>query len=432
MRRLGMEKSLLKRVDEVVDSKREEALTFLKDLVRFPTVVGSSYVEIQEYIAKKLSKMKLTVDKWCPTIEEMRRYKWWTVPEHYYPGGFEDKPVVVGTYKGRGRGRSLIFNGHVEVVTPEPLNLWKHDPWGGEVEEGRLYGRGSNDMKGGLAASILALECLQEIGVEVTGDVIIESVYDEEIGGTGTDAAILRGYRADGAIIPEPSNLNLTIACVGVMWFRVIIEGKSAHAAFVWDGINAIEKALKVHEVICAFGNDRMKSVRHPLFEADYPIHATFNPGTFSAGGYPSSVPDKAVLEYRIGLVPGEDNERVFERIQGIVKEASTRDVWLSSHPPKVELFGWYGKPTYISEDHPLTQSVASAYKEVTGRLPRYNAVTWCGDMWRLHHLANTPGLTLGCSGAGIHQNDEYIVIEDYFNLIKILALTIPNWCGCK
>jgi acetylornithine deacetylase len=424
-----MEKSLVLKISKAVDSKREEALTFLRELIRFPTVVGTSYLEIQEFIARRLLKMKLVVDQWCPDIEEMRRYKWWTVPEHYYQGGFKDKPVVVGTYKGRGKGRSLIFNGHVEVVTPEPLHLWKHDPWG-EIDEGKLYGRGAYDMKGGIAASILALECLQEIGVEINGDVIIESVYDEEIGGTGTDAANLRGYRADGAITPEPSNMNLTIACVGVMWFRVIVEGKSAHAAFVWDGINAIEKALKIHEVICAFGNERMKNVRHPLFEADYPIHATFNPGTFSAGGYPSSVPDKAILEYRIGLVPGEDNEKVFERIREIVKEASGRDAWLTDHPPKVELFGWYGKPTYLSEDHPLTQSVATAYKEVTGKLPRYNAITACGDMWRLHHLAGIPVVLFSCNGGGIHQNDEYIVINDYFDLIKILALTILNWCG--
>jgi acetylornithine deacetylase len=285
-------------------------------------------------------------------------------------------------------------------------------------------------MKGGIAAAILSLEYLQEIGIQPGGDVIIESVYDEEIGGTGTDAAILRGYRADGAITPEPSNMNITIACVGVMWFRVIIEGKSAHAAFVWDGVNAIEKALKVHEAICAFGNDRMKSVRHELF--DYPIHATFNPGTFSAGGYPSSVPDKAILEYRIGLVPGEENEKIFERIQEIVKEVSGRDAWLTDHPPQVELFGWYGKPTYLSKDHPLTQSVTKAYQEVTGKLPHYNGMTACCDIWRLHHLAGSPGLSFSCNGGGIHQNDEYIVIEDYFRMIKIFALTILDWCGYK
>ena len=425
-----MKNSLVKKISQIVDSKREEELNFLKDLIRFPTVVGSSYTEIQDYIAAKLSKMNLDVDRWCPDIEELRNYKWWTVPEHYYPDGFKDKPVVVGKYKGRGKGRSLILNAHVEVVTPEPLSLWKHDPWAGEIEDGKLYGRGAIDCKGGLAASILALECLQEIGVELDGDVIIESVYDEEIGGTGTDATILRGYRADGGITTEPSRMNITISSVGVMWFRVIVEGKSAHAAFLWEGVNAIEKAIKVHKALSAFGNDRMKNVRHRLFEADYPIHATFNPGTFSGGGYPSSVPDKVTLEYRIGLIHGEDNEKVLKDIQDIVKEVSTKDSWLSDHPPKVELFGWYGKPTYISEDHPLTQSVAKSYTEVTGKTPHYNGITACGDVWRLEHLANCPSLTFGCNGDGIHQNDEYVVIEDYFKLIKILALTILNWCG--
>jgi len=427
-----MEKALVKKISELVDNKREKEIGFLRELIHFPTVVGSSYLEIQEYIAEKLSKMRLTVDKWCPDIQELREYKWWTVPETYYPGGFDDKPVVVGTYKGQGKGRSLILNGHVEVVTPEPLNLWKHDPWVAEIEDGKLYGRGAIDCKGGLAASIFALECLQEIGVEIGGDVIIESVYDEEIGGTGTDATILRGYRADGAITTEPSKMNITIAHVGVMWFRVTVEGKSAHAAFLWQGINAIEKALPVHKALCSFGKDRMKNVRHRIFEADYPIHATFNPGTFSAGGYPSSVPDKAVLEYRIGLVPGENNETLFRKIQKIVKETSARDAWLSEHPPKVELFGWYGKPTYISKNHPLAQSVANSYKEISGRPPHYNGITACGDIWRLQHLAHCPSLTFGCNGDGIHQNDEYVVIKDYLNLIKILALTILHWCGYK
>jgi acetylornithine deacetylase len=426
-----MDEALLKNIGKIVDRKREEELIFLKDLIKFPTVVGSSYLEIQEYIAKKLREMKLRVDKWCPNIDELRDFKWWTVPEHYYPTGFKDKPVVVGIWKGNGSGRSLILNGHVEVVTPEPLSLWKYDPWGGQIDDGKLYGRGAIDCKGGLAAAILALGCLREVGVELKGDVILESVYDQEIGGTGTDATILRGYRADGAIVVEPSKMNMTIAHVGVMWFRITVEGKSAHAAFLWEGINAIQKAIKVHQAIYAFGRQRMKNVRHPLFE-DYPIHATLNPGTFSAGGYPSSVPDKAILEYRIGLVPGEDNEKLFRKIQRIVKETSSRDAWLCRHPPKVELYGWYGKPHYIRKNHPLCRSVAKAYKNITGNDPHYNGITACGDIWRLQHLVGCPSLTFGCNGGGIHQNDEYVIIEDYFNLIKILAYSILDWCGYK
>ena len=154
--------------------------------------------------------------------------------------------------------------------------------------------------------------------------------------------------------------------------------------------------------------------------------------GTFTAGGYPSSVPDAATLEYRIGLIPGEVNEAVFEEIKQVVERVSTGDTWLSEHPPKVELFGWWGKSNVISEDHPFTQAVARSYEKVMGQTPHFNGVTACGDIWRLEHIADCPSLTFGCTGERIHQNDEYMVIEDYYNLIGILAHTILDWCGHK
>jgi len=419
--------SIRNEILRIIDTNRNDAIEFLRKLVKFRSVVGTPYRPIQDVMAKKFREIDLVVDMWEPNIDELKEYKFFTTPIDYYLEGFKDRPVVVGKSVGEGGGRSIIFNGHVEVVTEEPIALWKHDPWGGEIDNGKMYGRGVADCKGGLAAATMALSAVREAGVKLNGDVILESVFDEEIGGTGTIATILKGYHADAAIAVEP-NYAVVISSVGVMWFRVTLEGKSAHAAHVWQGVNAINKAMKIHEALNEYGEKRMKTVRRPLFKT--PIHATFNPGTFISGGYPSSVPDKAILEYRIATLPGEENEMIFEEIKEVVKRTAERDKWLREHKPKVELFGWYGLPTLINKDHQFIKIISNAYREVTRNEVEYGTATWASDRWRLHHLAKTPTVEFGCNGGGIHQNDEYIIVDDFINLIKTYALLILDWCG--
>ena len=148
----------------------------------------------------------------------------------------------MGVWKGSGNGRSIILNGHIDVVPEGNLNDWEHDPYSGVVRDGRLYGRGSTDMKGGTVSLLLAMEAIKMSGIKLKGDVIFQSVIEEESGGAGTLAAVLRGYRADGAIIPEPSSMKIFPKQQGSIWYRITVKGKSAHGGTRYEGVSAIEK----------------------------------------------------------------------------------------------------------------------------------------------------------------------------------------------
>ena len=143
---------------------------------------------------------------------------------------------MVGILEGEGKGRSLILNGHVDTVPPGDTTLWKHNPFGGEIEGDRIFGRGSVDMKGGISAMIMAVKFIKEAKIRLKGDIILQCVVDEEGGGNGTLACVDRGYKADAAIVTEPTNLKIMIAHRGAMHLRVKVKGKSTHACFRWEG----------------------------------------------------------------------------------------------------------------------------------------------------------------------------------------------------
>lgn len=161
--------------------------------------------------------------------------------------GYKNRPNVVGILKGAGNGRSICLNGHIDVVSPKPIEHWSKDPWGGEIDGDFIYGRGSGDMKAGVASIIFALQALKETRTSLKGDVFIETTIEEEDGGIGGALYLrLTQLKADAAIIPEFSRLNIIIASAGVMYFRVTVFGVPTHAATAHYGVNAIIKMVPI------------------------------------------------------------------------------------------------------------------------------------------------------------------------------------------
>ncbi len=181
------EKNMRKKILENIDENRDEIFQFLEDLVKIPSVSGTPEEgKAQNVVIKEFRKIRhLTLDVWEPNEQEIQKYP--LSPIRLTDWSFKNRPNVVGTLRGAGGGKSLILNGHIDIVSPEPLKAWKYNPWG-EMVNGRLYGRGSMDMKAGIAAMTYALKCIQDIGLELKGDVILESVVEEEIGSAGTIA----------------------------------------------------------------------------------------------------------------------------------------------------------------------------------------------------------------------------------------------------
>jgi acetylornithine deacetylase len=411
---------------KTVDKRRGEIVTFLRDLIREQSVTEKE-APIQEFIAGKLKEMGLKVDVWEPSWNELKKHPGY-VPVKV---GYEGRPNVVGVYKGRGKGKSLIFNGHVDVVPSGPLEGWPHDPWGGQVEGGKVYGRGASDMKSGLAAMTMALKCVLEAGVKPKGDVILEYVMDEEYSGNGTLACILRGYKADAAVNCEASDLEVQPAHTGSMWFNITVKGRSASMSRIWEAMNAVEKGYRVFRAVSDFETIRLEK-RHPLYADPRAALACFV-GMFHSGSYPSIPPDLCLIRGRMGVLPNEDPREVQRTFIEHIGKIADRDPWLKNHKPEVVFTGYMGEPAEIPPDHPICKTVEASFEEATGRRAVVKGHEGCTDSRLLIKHAETPTVIFGPGTiTQMHAADEWVKIDDLIDSVKTMALTIVNWCGCQ
>lgn len=237
-----MNTAFAQKIDAVIESLASELVAYSKQLISFPTVAGQEQ-GAQEYLRTMLEERGFAVDMWEPDIQAMREF----FP--FFRGSresFAGSPNVVGVRKGTGGGRSLMVNGHIDVVPPGERSAWNTDPFTGVLEGDRLYGRGISDMKIAHAAFLTCVDALEKLGVQLKGDLILESVVDEETGGAGTLAAIMRGYQADGAVISEPTGMVSCTSSPGVSYFKVKVKGRAFHGGTRYKGVSAIEKAMEV------------------------------------------------------------------------------------------------------------------------------------------------------------------------------------------
>lgn len=404
---------------------REEALDLLARLVRARSLAGEERAA-QEIVVSYLEELGLEVDEWEPDRGELSR------SPHYCSNreDFSGSPNVVGVWKGAGGGRSLILNGHVDVVPVGDESDWSFDPWGGEVRQGRLYGRGATDMKGGSTAAFLAVAALKSLGVHLAGDVIFESVIEEEAGGTGTLAAIQRGYRADGALIPEPTGMRIFPKQQGSMWFRVTVNGRAAHGGTRYQGVSAIEKSQAVLEALSRLEGRRNSRISDPLYD-DVPIPVPINIGVISGGEWPSSVPDEVKMEGRMGLVPSESVEEAQREMAEALAALGEEDRWFEESPPELEWFGARWVPGDLDPEHDLLRTLTESYRLALHRDPELVASPWATDAGLLAAAGDTPALVFGPGvTAKAHQPDEYIEIDDIFDAALVLAIAVVEWCG--
>ena len=211
-----------KKVCDQIDRMKEEMVRTLQALVRIPSVVGHEE-EAQKFMEKLYRSLGLKVICLAPDLEKVKHH-----PAFIDTGmPYEGRKNVIGLLPGESASPSLILNGHVDVVSPEPIQAWTHHPWAAEIQGERMYGRGAGDMKAGLLANFFALKGILAAGLRPKGMVMLQSVIDEEAGGGGgTLACLIEGHRADAMICTEPHDLKITIAHVGINYFRVRVREK--------------------------------------------------------------------------------------------------------------------------------------------------------------------------------------------------------------
>jgi len=411
-----------RRVLEAIDV--EDMLEYLCELISIPSV-GNEEKAAQENVASKLRRIGLEVDVWELDFEALREH-----PSFSMSIERDEGLGVVGVMEGNGGGRSLILNGHVDVVAQGNEANWSHPPWSGKITERRVYGRGAADMKGGLCCAIYAAKAIRDSGVQLKGGLILESVIGEEDGGVGSLAAVLRGYSSDGAVVMEPTGLKVAPAHAGALSFRVTVPGKSAHACVREEGVSAIEKFIPIYSALKALEEERNKKVNDPLY-ANYRLPYPLNIGKVQGGTWPGTVAESLVFDSRIGVAVDERVEEARDSLERAVAKAAQADPWLREHLPKVEWRGYQFDPSIIPVEHPIVKTVSGAYTEVTGKSPGIEGMTYASDMRHLVNTGKTPTLLFGPGDVrNAHGPDEYVPVEELVAAVRTLALAALRFCG--
>ena len=420
-----MESHVPEAIAKSVRTLQPDIVAALQTLVRIPSQTGYEG-QAQEAVASLMRHHGLEVDIWEPDPAVLEPYS-----ESVTVGsGFANRPNIVGTSRGRGNGRSLILNGHIDTVEIGDPKAWNFSPLAAETVNGRLYGRGACDMKGGLVANLFAVRALRQAGLSPAADVYVQSTVAEEDGGAGALAAVLRGYIAAGALISEPTNLAIVPAQGGSLMFRLQVPGLSAHACVRDEGVSAVEKFAYLLRGLLDFEARRNSEIAHPLY-AGMRIKAPINIGIVKAGTWRSSVPESLVAEGRAGLVPGEELTTFKTELAAEIAALADGDDWLRNHPPVVTWLDGQFAPADIAVDSPLVASLSKAWTMTTSSPSRIEAVTYGADM---RHFVLTGGMPCAMFGAGdvrlAHAPDESIPLGDLFTAITTTAVFIAEWCG--
>jgi len=412
------------KVLKMIEKNRNEIIVNTQEIIRYPSVLGEEK-DAQMYFSSILKKLSFDVDMWEPSTEDMKINPDFLAAREDYKGS----PNVAGTLKGKGGGRSILLNGHIDVV-PGGDNDWNDSPWSGKLEDGKIYGRGACDMKGGIIANVMAVKAIMDSGIQLNGDVIIESVIGEETGGAGTLSAISRGYKADGAIVPEPTDMQLCPVSMGVTWFRIIIKGLAAHGATSYLGVNAINKASMIVQKLNEFEAKRIKEIKHELYK-HHPAPFSVNIGIIKGGIFPTSVPDEVIIEGRMSFSPDEEISEARRELENAVYGAAREDGWLKEHMPQIEWYGFCLNSGSVDKEHALVKTIADNYKYVKNDDPNIVGTPWGTDAGALIRYGNTPAVVFGPGPGGTaHKANEYVDVEKLIETTKIIACTILDWCG--
>lgn len=430
---------VLGRVAAAVDAHRPRILEVFRDLVRIPSETHPPKGDegpAQRYVEARMRELGLEVDVFEP----------WSVPgieDHpgWWPGlDYTDRPNVVGRWRGVGGGRSLILNGHIDVVPAGDRSLWTHDPYGAELVDGRFYGRGASDQKQGITAMLMAVAILQDARLRPRGDVIVESVVNEELGGyNGTVACCARGYTADAAVVTEASGLDVAAAAKGGQTYRMRVPGLAYHHAMWEQGVSALDNAIFLKQALVDWERIREAETRDDPWFGDaardlHPRAVHADTVWYLRAGDPDIMadPTEAELSFWVDHLPGEDREAMLQRFETHVLARAAAHPWLRDHPPVLEraiMRPFTG--VSVPRDAPIVASLERAAAATLGRHVRVIGLEGATDAMIFHLYTTIPAVVFcGGSLASAHAPDEWIEAEDVVRSTQALALAVLDFCG--
>ena len=433
--------STLEHVWDNIDSNADRVLKLTQEMVRIPSV--NPKFERKQGLNNEPQVAALVQDRLDADGFETET---WEV--------FPDRSNVIGTLPGN-EDKSLILCGHIDTVPVGNADNWTVDPFGGEIRDGKLFGRGTVDMKAGLAACIAAVEAIKAAGITLDGRLSVHAVVDEEAGGFGAMDAVAKGHLAKSAIIAEPTWDKVVPAEGGLEWVRVTLFGRSGHAGMRYNDIfpqpdvpgrllpavNAIEITTRFLAALKEFEASRCRNNYHPLCP---PGLSTINPGVIHGGvgigedglpmirTNPAMTPDRVVLDLDLKFLPHETSAEVRAEFEAFVKAFAELDPWTRQHPPQVmwELGGLHFPPMDTPVDHPLVMSLVEHHSAlgVPPEIRGFDAVTDAA-----HYAgAGVDACIYGPSGDGFHGDNEYVDIASLHRTTKVIAAAILDICGTR
>ena len=384
-----------------VKTDRDYITQTLVDLVRINSINpglspdGAGEAEISDYVAEAIRALGMEV-----TTYEVE------------PG----RVNVVGVLRGRGGGRSLLWNAHMDTVGVEGMT---GDPFGAEIREGKLYGRGAQDMKGSLAAMIGAVKALRDAGVALKGDLILAAVADEELASIGSDD-LVRHVRADGAIVTEPTDLTLCRAHRGFIWFDVETFGRAAHGSRFQEGIDANLRMGRFLARLDRLEQELRQRPPHPLVGPPS-LHAAKIQGGTEISTYAAH----CLLQIERRTVPGESVESATAELQAILDQLAAEDpTFKASLRPT-----FWRNPFEVESDAPIVRALESAMTACTGKKPVHSGQTFWTDAAIMADAGMETAL-IGPVGGGLHSAEEWVDLQSVMDLAQILAETALRYCG--
>lgn len=407
---------------------RAEGEAFLADLVRCASLLGAEG-PAQERMARAFADLGLEVDRFTINESALKGLRGWSPSLASYEG----RENVVGIHRPRAvKGRSLILNGHIDVVPEGPAELWTDPPFEPVVRDGWMYGRGAGDMKAGIAAYVMAFKALKSLGVQPAAPVYLQSVVEEECTGNGAFACLHRGYTANAAVIPEPFDHTLMTAQVGVLWVRVETTGRPAHVLDTGAGLNAIEAAYRIVGHLKALEAAwNHPDGRHPSYAAHkHPYN--FNLGRIEGGEWTSSVPTRCRADLRIGFPPGRAADAVSAEVERAVLDAARTDPTLAGIGVRVEFRGFQAEGCTVDPAEPMMAALGRAHEAVRGEPARTLAATCTTDVRSFVLYGNIPATCYGPKAERIHGIDERVSMDSVADVTAVLALFMAEWCGLE
>jgi acetylornithine deacetylase len=415
---------LVSAVHDAVWSRRDAIVQLVLDLVGAESITGNE-AAVQDVVERNYAKRGLVIDRWETTEDDVAGY----LDQVGHQSRYEGRPHLAGTRAGAGGGRSLMLQGHIDTVDFGDTALWTTSPLG-EVVGSRIYGRGACDMKAGVATHIMVLDILDALGITLKGDLVLAASVGEEDGGYGALATVLRGHRADAALISEPTLLDVVIAHGGSLVYRITVHGKSAHGAERNSGVSAIEKFYPIFQMLLDWEAERNATLSHPLYD-HMPNKFPISTGLVRAGTWASTVPEVLVAEGRLGFLPGETIADMQAETERRVAAIADADDWMREHRPEVEWFGGQFASCEISPDEPIAQTIARAHEAVSGQPAVMKGITAGLDMRLLINVGGIPTATYGAGDVRfVHCADEWIEIDEILKAIEATTIAAIDWCG--